>query len=569
MGATVSKFDELLTEYEYLFQKSYRIDPLGLRKGATDEQGKFNSDKLVSPKPILPVAILDNLDSEVQKVEVAWWESGRWKRTVTNRETLVNSNKITKLADRGVPVGSDNARNLATYFNSLLCEFDGRLPRKPARSVMGWCELDGRTLFMPYCSDLIAFDGGEQYKYEYAALRSKGTLQAWVDRIGYFRSGSIEIQLMMAASFASPLVGLVNENPFVFHMYGGSGSGKTVCMLMAASVWGDPAPGKLTKSMNTTVNAMMERAAFLNSIPFIGDELQTIRNRWTGTYDSLIMQITEGINRGRMKNNEIQEMLRWKNSFIFTGEEPCVKATSGGGVANRCIQVELKQPLFESKGTDSGNKVVNFVLNHYGCAGPVYIERLMAINAGLAPVDYSVQDLYGRYYTELVGGNTTEKQAGAMALMLTANKIAHDMFWAETEEELTAELVCEYLATKQQVDVAKRAYQHILGVIAENSLNFQSGSRIVWGKTDDVDPPTRVDFVKTVLDRVLSDAGFDFDAVKKRWVRDGYIEYNEARRAYTFMARVNGIATYCIRFNLPKPEPELTDHTGPTPFDAN
>jgi hypothetical protein len=564
----MSKFDELITTYDYLFTKQYRIDPAdGVRKGHTDaETGEFVpnvKDGHVSPKPILPTAILDNLDSEVQKVEIAWWESGpsKWKRTVTNRETLVNNSKITKLADRGVPVGSDNARNLSTYFNTLLCEFDGRLPRKPARSVMGWCELDERTLFMPY-TDLIQFDGAEQYRYEYAALKTRGTLEEWVKRMEPFRL-DVEIRLMMAAAFASPLISIINENPFVFHLYGGSGSGKTVTLLMAMSIWGDPTPGKLTKSMNTTINAMMERAAFLNSIPFGGDELQTIKNRWTGTYDSLIMQITEGINRGRMKNNEIQEMLRWKCAFLFTGEEPCVKATSGGGVVNRCIQVEIKRPLFDANGPDSGNAIVNFVSKHYGNAGPAYIERIMAINAGLAPVDYTVQGLYQSYFSELVTGNTTEKQAGAMALMLTGDRIAHDLFWNgeedpknHGEEQLTVELVSEYLATRSQVDVAKRAYKYVLDLISINSEKFFSTAKIVWGKRncDDDADPTQVYFIKTALDQQMTEAGFDFDAVKKSWYANGYIVYNERHKTYSFTTRIGGMPTNCVLINLPNTE---------------
>ena len=570
----MSNFDELITEYDYLFHKQYRIGPTGVIKGQYDaEKDSFKSDGTVSKKPILPVAILDNLDNEVQKVEVAWWEAdkAKWVRTVTNRETLVNSSKITKLADRGVPVGSDNSKSMATYFNSVLCEFDGKLPRKPARSVMGWCELEDRLLFMPY-TDLVDFDGGEEYKAEYKAIRNKGTLESWVERLEPLRV-SMEVRLMMAASFASPLIHIIQENPFVFHLYGGSGSGKTVCMLLAMSIWGDPDQGKLTRSMNTTINAMMERATFLNSLPYAGDELQTIKSRWTGTYDSLIMQITEGINRGRMKNNELQEMRSWKCAFLFTGEEPCVKATSGGGVVNRCIQVEIKTPVFDKTGPDSGNKVANFARTHFGNAGRAYIERVQAINAGLAPVDYTVKDLYDSYYTELVGGDTTEKQAGAMALILTGDRIAHDLFWNgeadpknHGEERLTPGLVTEFLATKGQVDVAKRAYQYILGVIAENSLNFISGSRVVWGKVDDCDPPTRVDFVKTVLERVLSDAGFDFDAIKKRWVNSGYIEYNETRHGYASLTRIGGIPTLCVRINLPKTQPELTDYNGPVPF---
>ena len=566
----MSKFDDLINSYDYLFTKQYRIDESGVTHGQYDrEKDTFKSDATVSQKPILPVAILDNLDNEVQKVEVAWWEAekGKWVRTVTNRETLVNSSKITKLADRGVPVGSQNSKSMSNYFNTLLCEFDGRLPRKPARSVMGWCELDDRLLFMPY-TDLVDFDGGERYKDDFKSIRSKGKLSEWVERIGAIRCNTMEVRLMMAASFASPLIWLVSENPFVFHLYGNSGSGKTVSMYIAASIWGDPAPGRLTKSMNTTINAMMERAAFLNSFPFLGDELQTIKNRWTGTYDSLIMQITEGINRGRMKDNVLQEMLYWTCAFLFTGEEPAVKSTSGGGVVNRCIQVEIKQPLFDTTGPDSGNNYVNFVLNHYGTAGQPYIERVMAINAGLAPVDYSIIGLYKKCYADLVQGDTTEKQAGAMALMLTADKIAHDLWWAETEEELDADLVREYLATRENVNVSKRAYKYVLGVIAENSMNFTSGSRVIWGKVDNDENPTRIDFIKTVLERVLKDATFDFDAVKKPWSANGSIEYNAKNRSYQFLTRINGVPTWCVRINLPKTEPEFTDHTGSTPFDA-
>ena len=162
-------------------------------------------------------------------------------------------------------------------------------------------------------------------------------------------------------------------------------------------------------------------------------------------------------------------------------------------------------------------------------------------------------------------------------MILTGDRIAHDLFWNgeadpknHGEERLTPELVTEFLATKGQVDVAKRAYQYILGVIAENSLNFLSGQRVTWGRADtDTDDPTRIDFVKTVLERVLSDAGFDFDSIKKRWASNGCIAYDERRRSYTFMTRVNGMPTHCVRINLPKTEPEFTDHAGTTPFDTD
>lgn len=539
----MNNFDDRITSYLYMFTKSYRIDTFGVHLGSVDDAGNFKSDKIVSLKPILPTAIMDNMDAGLQKVQIEMWDKGRWRRIVTNRETLTNSSKIITLANQGVPVGSDNARMMATYFNSLLAEFDERLPRNPARSVMGWVEQDEKRVFMPYASGMD-FDGEDSYKYLYDAIKQRGTLQEWVDYCLPLRVSSIEIRLIMAAAFASPLIELIGENPFVMHLWGGTGTAKTVSLLIAASIFGDPKPGKLVRTMNMTANAMLGTAAFLNSIPFCGDELQTIKNRWSGTYDGLIMQITEGIDRGRMKYNQIEDIKSWKCSFLFTGEEPCVKSSSGGGVANRVIQIEVKNKL-----VDDGNAVANFYRTHYGTAGPEYIG---AIQSGLFDID----GLYRAYFSDLIKSDTTDKQAGAMALMLTGDKIAHDVFWPD-EPELDVEYVTEYLASAKQVDVSERAYQFVCGVISENSCNFDNSSRITWGQANE---DGTVYFNRSALNRIMADAGFDFEACKKAWDRNGHLR-KRADGAYSMQVKLNGIVTNCIRLVMP-----MQDYEGETPF---
>jgi uncharacterized protein (DUF927 family) len=408
---------------------------------------------------------------------------------------------------------------------------------------MGWVEQDDKRMFMPYDSG-IDFDGEDTYRYLYDALRQKGTLQEWVDYCLPLRVSSLEIRLVMAAAFASPLIELIGENPFVMHLWGGTGTAKTVSLLIAASIFGDPKPGKLVRTMNMTANAMLGTAAFLNSIPFCGDELQTIKNRWNGSYDQLIMQITEGIDRGRMKYNQIEEIKSWRCSFLFTGEEPCVKAVSGGGVANRVIQIEVKQKL-----VDDGNAVANFFRTHFGAAGPEYIG---AIQSGLFDID----GLYRSYFSDLIKTDTTDKQAGAMALMLTADKIAHDVFWPD-EPEMDAEYVTEYLASAKQVDVSERAYQYICGVVSENSCNFDNSSKITWGQSNE---DGTVYFNRSVLSRILTDAGFDFEACKKAWERNGHL-VKRADGRFGQQIKLNGIVTNCIRIVLP-----MQDYMGETPF---
>lgn len=541
----MNKFDELITSYSFMFQKQYRIDTVsGVQQGHINDN-VFAADKTVSRKPILPIAIMDNVDAGVQKVQIGIWDLGRWKKIAVEREVLTNSSKIIKLANQGVPVGTDNSRLMAQYFNDLLAEYDEKIPRNPARSVMGWVEQDEKRLFMPYEAG-IDFDGEDSYKYLYDAIKQRGTLQDWVEYCLPHRL-CIEIRLVMAAAFASPLIELVGENPFVMHLWGGTGTAKTVSLLIAASIYGDPKPGKLVRTMNMTANAMLGTAAFLNSIPFCGDELQTIKNRWSGTYDALIMQITEGIDRGRMKYNTIEDIKSWKCSFLFTGEEPCVKSSSGGGVANRVIQIEVKEKL-----VDDGNAVANFFRTHYGTAGPEYIG---ALQSGLFDID----GLYRSFFSDLIKNDTTDKQAGAMALMLTGDKIAHDVFWPD-EPEMTTDMVVQYLASAKQVDVSERAYQYVCGVISENSCNLSDASRIVWGQASE---DGTVYINRSVLARILTDAGYDFEACKKAWERNGYL-LKRADGRFSHSVKLNGIVTNCIKLNLP-----MADYIGAVPFSAD
>ena len=121
----------------------------------------------------------------------------------------------------------------------------------------------------------------------------------------------------MASSFASPLVERLGILPFVVHVWGGTGAGKTVGIMAAMSVWGNPEIGKLVRSMNATQVSLGRTASFLHSVPFAGDELQTIKSRWDN-YDQLIMFLTEGIDRGRGKAyGGIEELKQWRCCFRF------------------------------------------------------------------------------------------------------------------------------------------------------------------------------------------------------------------------------------------------------------
>ena len=60
-------------------------------------------------------------------------------------------------------------------------------------------------------------------------------------------------------------------------LWGRTGVGKSVALMVAASVWGNP-NGGLFGTMNGTLNFLQSQAALLRNLPLCLDELQTIRD---------------------------------------------------------------------------------------------------------------------------------------------------------------------------------------------------------------------------------------------------------------------------------------------------
>lgn len=502
-------------------------------EGVWKQGGK--DDKFVCSMPVIVSALLWNNDSRSEKVELSFRKGNRWRKVVVPHSTIASKSNIVKLSDQGIAITSENAGDMVKFLYTFETFNGDKIPHRDAKSVMGW--VGDTDVFMPYTKD-ISFDGDEQFGYLYRAISKRGSLEDWCKEMVKLRKNKA-LRLTMAASFASPLIEVIGENPFVFHLWGGTGTGKSVALLVAMSIWGDPAFGKLTRTMNMTANSMLSTAAFLKNLPFAGDELQTIKNRWSN-YDALIMQITEGIDRGRMTYDKLNETRSWKCSFIFSGEEPCIKAASGGGAKNRVIEVEC-----DGKVVADGNKVATFVKSHYGAAGPWFLENLDKKYA---------KELYDYFFAEFLTTGTTDKQAGAAALLLTADQLASELLWKEQEMDLNVEDLSPFLSSAEEVDVTERAYQYLTDIISENSLNFHADARITWGCFDG-------DYCyinRTVMDRLLTDAGYDIGSVLNKWAYKGYIvRYNE--RAIRHMRRINGTPTSCIKLLMPDGESRQTE----------
>lgn len=528
----------------------WQADDFGVFQTKTDNN--FNTIRQIAcTHPILPVEILKNVDTSEERISLAYSKAGEWQRITVDRNVCANNNKIVDaLSPYGIEVTSESAKYLVRYISD--CVGYNPVPLQPRRSInrLGWSGNE----FMPYADDIL-YDGDKDFDGVFKNIGEHGSFEVWKAHCSVLRANRV-VRLAFAVSFGSALIEMLNVLPFVLHIWSGeSGTCKTVAVMSAMSIWGNPKMGGLVKTMNTTKVGIMRSAAFLYSIPFAGDELQTMKDKWTTNFDQLIYQITEGIDRVRGRaTGGVEETKTWRNSFLFTGEEPITKTNSRSGSKNRVIEIEVEEKLLED-----GNHTVAVLTEHYGAAGKLLISYLQETDR------QGLQEEYKRYFDALCELDTTEKQAMAMACILVADRILTEQIFTE-EAALTIHDVKDFLRSAKEVDIAGRAYQGVLNWVAKNPVRFEDpkaddslNKGEVWGKIEtkeDVSVPPVAVINKDVLCEFLEQSGFDYAAVSKKWAAQGWIIKNSQDK-FIHNTKVFGIKANYVKLNMdPEADPD-------------
>ena len=160
--------------------------------------------------------------------------------------------------------------------------------------------------FVPFV-DNYKYDGDISFKNVYKSIKTQGDYDVWKEHVKELRSKSKILKILMAASFASPLIEILGTLPFIVHLWGGTDTRKTVATMVAMSIWGNPSIGKLIKTLNSTVLAMSRYATFMHNLPVAYDELQIVRSKYK-SFDEIIMQLAEGIDRGLGRRDFIDNL---------------------------------------------------------------------------------------------------------------------------------------------------------------------------------------------------------------------------------------------------------------------
>ncbi|HIZ77915.1 MAG TPA: DUF927 domain-containing protein [Firmicutes bacterium] len=453
------------------------------------------------PHPIIPIERLQNVETDTEKIKLSYFKDRSWKNVTVDRSMIATRTGIVKLSDFGVDVTSESAKDLVSYLGDVINLNDIPLTRSITR--LGWVH----DKFVPFDGEL-AFDGDQEFKTLFDSVREHGKFETWLEEARRLRAYSVYNRLLLAASFASPLVSLLGISPFIVHFWGGTGVGKTVGLMLAASVWGDPKQGKMVRSLNSTQVGMERNSVFLHDLPFIGDELQIVKSNFDN-FDKLIMYLCEGVGRGRGRSGGgIEAIGNWNCAYIFSGEEPITKSSSGGGAKNRVIEVECASSLVKD-----GNRTANLLRDNYGFAGKRFLEVL--------PTTEELRDLYQTFHAEIMTTGTTEKQAMAMSAIMVADEIASVEVFGDKALEFAE--VLPYVMSASDVDVAARAYEWVCDWVAQNMAHFRTDQEF-WGEMDFERGYCWV--LKSVLEKAMRENGYDYRAIMSKWAESDVIERN-------------------------------------------
>ena len=523
---------------------NFTNQPLELNAGdwEADDSGIFKkngyNDEVACPHPIMPVERLVNIDTGEEKLQLAFRKGTIWRKIIVSKTVLASSNKVTELAGSGIAVTSQNARAFIQYISDMENMNYYLIPEKKSIGRFGYIPDEG---FSPFVDGLI-FDGDVNFKAMFQTVRSRGSETKWLETAAEVREMSTTAKIILAASFASVLLEPLNCLPFFVHLWGvDSGTGKTVALMVAASVWGDPAVGAYVKTFDGTVVGMEKTAAFLNNLPFCLDELQLAKDsKGRTTFD--VYKLAQGVGRTRgNRSGGVDLTPTWRNCILTTGESPLTGTASGAGAVNRVIDIECKSAQAVIK---DGMRISGAVKRNYGFAGRKFVERLYQPGV----ID-QVSERYRELFRILSDRDTTEKQAMAAAAIILADEQACQWIFGGTQQPLTIEQVSEFLASKAAVSAGDRGYKYLCDWVTQNSNKLCGRSENpnieVLGALED----GRAYIIRSVFERILQDAGYSTAAMISYLKQSNLIETRG--RANTKGKRINGIPTECFCLRLP------------------
>lgn len=509
-----------------------------------DDRGVFaqNSgrvDEVACYHPILPVERLRNLETGEEQIKLAYKRNNQWQDIVVPKTMITSANKIVALSGRGISVTSENAKLLVKYLADVENGNDDYIDVQYSTSKLGWIN----DQFIPYDTDII-FDGDNRFKQAFESVSDHGSFDVWLRHVRELRaSGRMEVKFLLAASFSSVLVQVLGGLPFFVDLWGETEGGKTVSLMVAASVWANPDESRYIGDFKTTDVALEAKADMLNHLPMFLDDTSKTSARIRDNFEGIVYDLCSG--KGKSRSNKelgINRENRWRNVMICNGERPLSSYVNQGGAINRILEVECGEKIYQDP-----QKTAETVKKNYGHAGKEFVEIIKELG------EDEIRSIQKEFQKQLLDTDKMQKQSISLSIVLAADKIATDYIFKDGQY-ISVEEAKKVLIDRNELSDNERCYHFIQDKVAMNGHRFDAMTSCEkWGIVEN----GYAIFYNSAFDQICKDGGFSKKSFLSWAAKKGIIQ-QDSKGNHTKQKKIDGKNSRCVFLQL-NPEENVDD----------
>lgn len=509
-----------------------------------DDRGVFaqNSgrvDEVACYHPILPVERLRNLETGEEQIKLAYKRNNQWQDIVVPKTMITSANKIVALSGRGISVTSENAKLLVKYLADVENGNDDYIDVQYSTSKLGWIN----DQFIPYDTDII-FDGDNRFKQAFESVSDHGSFDVWLRHVRELRaSGRMEVKFLLAASFSSVLVQVLGGLPFFVDLWGETEGGKTVSLMVAASVWANPDESRYIGDFKTTDVALEAKADMLNHLPMFLDDTSKTSARIRDNFEGIVYDLCSG--KGKSRSNKelgINRENRWRNVMICNGERPLSSYVNQGGAINRILEVECGEKIYQDP-----QKTAETVKKNYGHAGKQFVEIIKELG------EDEIRSIQKEFQKQLLDTDKMQKQSISLSIVLAADKIATDYIFKDGQY-ISVEEAKKVLIDRNELSDNERCYHFIRDKVAMNGHRFDAMTSCEkWGIVEN----GYAIFYNSAFDQICKDGGFSKKSFLSWAAKKGIIQ-QDSKGNHTKQKKIDGKNSRCVFLQL-NPEENVDD----------
>ena len=394
------------------------------------------------------------------------------------------------LAKEGVNFVPENKEGLCKFMSSFLEKLHKEKAALDAIAFGWWLPDDDQIKGFAYAGKIFTPSGvpqpaGTGDKLIRTYYQPKGTIEPWLRALKVITDQHRpEIEIIAAASFASPLMRFPGQYSGVLSAYSQSGSNKSTSVKVGLAVWGHP---KSTKEVATsTPKALMQKMGIIRNLPVYWDEIyEDAKMEKVG---NIVCEATEGQGASTLYQDRTQrERESWQSMLVVCSnmslfDHLLKKNKSNAAAINRVFELEVPAATILTPGRMDEYDAENIMMpleENYGNMGLKYAKVLASDPDAIKQF---VKDVASSFSKRVKKQDTERYWIAICSTILAGAHIANACGATFNLNEIEDCLVKAYLKLR-----AKLAGEQVIGSsqpyatsVLTSFLKAYSGQSAIW-----------------------------------------------------------------------------------------